>query len=364
MLAAFAIAGLLAGEDAGEQAAQAPGMAGAAGVSELSPGELTGQRLIAGWDGPEPAAGLRRLIARGSVSGVIVFADNYVSTPALRGTLRRLQRLRPDRDGPPLLTMVDQEGGLVARLPGPPAGSAAELSGRGPAYVRRQGERTAQLLRRHGLNVDLAPVLDLGAEEGAIASERRSFGADPAAVSELAVDGFAAGLREGGVAATAKHFPGLGAARVNTDEAAQRIDLPLETLRSEHERPFADFAAAGGELVMLSLATYPALADRPAAFAREIATGELREQVGFGGVSITDGLEAAAAQRFGSRAEVARAAVGAGADLLLYSDWQAARDVHRLLRRELAAGELDRAGFEQSAARVLALREGLDPAGE
>jgi len=111
--------------------------------------------------------------------------------------------------------------------------------------------------------------------------------------------------------------------------------------------------------VMLSLATYTAFSDRPAAFSRQIATGELRGRLGFGGVSITDGLGAAAAQAFGSDGEIALAATGAGTDLLLYTDWREALSARNLLRDKLAGDKLDRGDFEASAGRVLALRSGL-----
>ncbi len=116
---------------------------------------------------------------------------------------------------------------------------------------------------------------------------------------------------------------------------------------------------------MLSLATYPALSNRPAALARSVATGELRRRLGFEGVSITDSLDAAAAQAFGDREEVALTAASAGADLLLYGDWRTAREIHRTLSARLRSGGLDRGAFEESAGRVLAMREGLTlpPAG-
>ena len=157
---------------------------------------------------------------------------------------------------------------------------------------------------------------------------------------EAGVNGFGAGLQSRGVAATAKHFPGLGAAETNTDLASQRITLSKDELRSADEQPFEAFSRRGGELVMLSLATYPAFADRPAAFSKKIVTGELRGRLGFEGVTITDGLGAAAAEEFGPRREVALAAIGAGNDLLLYTDWRAARRTAALLRKRLLTGRL------------------------
>ncbi len=208
------------------------------------------------------------------------------------------------------------------------------------------------------MNVDLAPVLDVARPGGTIASTERGFGSSAAAVEATAVP-FAAGLQDLGVAATAKHFPGLGAAAENTDFAVQRIDLPKRTLRAVDERPYRGFIAAGGKLVMLSTAIYPAFSPRPAAFARPIATGELRRRLGFDGVSITDALESAAVSDFGGPAAAARAATAAGTDLLLFTDYRAAIAAERALRVVLRSTPAARAAFETSAGRVLRLRHAL-----
>lgn len=291
---------------------------------------------------------------------MILFPDNIGSAAQTRGTLRKLQRLSRSSGVPGrLLVTVDQEGGLVKRVPGPPNASAAEMGNRGQAYARKQGKRTARLLRQHGINVDLAPVLDVARPGGAIDGERRAFGGSPKRVVRAGVRGFAAGLRSGRVAATAKHFPGIGMVATNTDFASQKVRTSKRKLRRRDEAPFKAFSRTGGELVMLSLATYTAFSDRPAAFSRSIATGELRRRLGFEGVSITDGLGAAAAQAFGSDGEIALAAAGAGVDLLLYTDWREARSARKVLRDRLRKGRLDRKGFEASVRRVLALRRKL-----
>ena len=318
--------------------------------------------MIAGWDGPVPPRGLERLIAAGGVAGVILFADNIVSRRQARRTIAALQSIdRPKGLEAPLLVMVDQEGGQVKRLEGAPERSAEAMGTGDSAAAEAEGRATADSLRSLGINVDLAPVLDLARPGGAIASEQRSFGAEPDAVVELAIDGFWRGLRAGGVAAAAKHFPGLGAARLNTDRASQRIDLSAERLRAFDEVPFGAFNEAGGELVMVSLATYPAFSDRPAAFSRSLVSGELRGRLGFEGVTITDGLGAAAAAAFGTRGEVAEAAIDAGEDLLLYTDWRDSRDVGRQLTRKLRREELSLTEFETAVDRVMALRAKLAP---
>jgi beta-N-acetylhexosaminidase len=224
--------------------------------------------------------------------------------------------------------------------------------------VREQGRLTARDLAGAGINVDLAPVLDVGRPGGAIGGEGRSFGATASKVSETAVP-FAGALQAGGVAATGKHFPGLGAAEVNTDLGVERIGLPKETLRDVDEVPFRSFVAAGGKLVMMSSAIYPGFSERPAAFARTIATGELRGRLGFEGVSVTDDLQSTAVHAFGGSAKVGRAAALAGTDLLLFRSYRAAAQAGTGLRGALKARVLPRAEFERSVQRVLDLRAGL-----
>ena len=121
--------------------------------------------------------------------------------------------------------MTDQEGGEVKRVDGAPEASAATMGAEGPGYSRRQGRATAANLKSLGVNVDLAPVLDVGRPGGVDRRHRTLLRRrPPAAVARTAVP-FARGLEEGGVAATAKHFPGLGTATENTDFEAQRLAL-------------------------------------------------------------------------------------------------------------------------------------------
>jgi beta-N-acetylhexosaminidase len=321
----------------------------------LSDDQLAGARVITGFPGRQPPKVLRRMIRAGQVSGVILFDGNVGGRRSVRRLTGQLQSIPRPAGSPPLLIAVDQEGGLVRRLPGPPKPSAAAIGARGPAFAERLGRATGSSLRGMGVNVDLAPVLDIGRRGRAIAGERRAFGQTASEVSERGV-AFARGLAAGGVAATAKHFPGLGEAKVNTDNAKQTVNLPAATLRAEDEAPFGDFVAAGGQLVMLSTAVYPAISHKPAAFAHAVATGELRGRLGFQGVSITDSLGTVSGRAVGGPARSARVAATAGVDLVLYTDLRSAAKARRGLAAGLRDGSLDREGFEQSVNRVLALR--------
>jgi len=328
-------------------------------ASDLTVRQLAGERLVAGFAARQPPPELRQMIKRGELSGVVLFSNNFSDRAEARQLAQALQSIRrPAGLRDPLLVMVDQEGGPVKRLPGPPLASASEMGRRGASFSSRQGRLTARNLTGAEINLDLAPVLDVGRAGRAIRAEGRSFGASAAQVSGTAV-AFARGLQAGGVAATGKHFPGLGAANVNTDLGVERIDLPAATLRGVDEAPFRSFIAAGGKLAMMSSAIYPAFSERPAAFAHKIATGELRRRLGFDGVSVTDDLQSSAAHAFGGSGRVAKAAAAAGTDLLLFRSYRAAAQAGTALRAALHARTLPRNEFERSAQRVLDLRAGL-----
>jgi beta-N-acetylhexosaminidase len=355
-LAVLAIAAFAGGAGLGAADRTQPSL-----VSTLSPKQLAGQRILVSVAGTSVSPRLRNAVGQGRIAGVVLFAENFPSRAAGAGLIARLQAIpRPANLRQPLLVMVDQEGGQVKSLSGAPSASAKEMGARSAAFSARQGRRTAADLRSVGVNVDLAPVLDVGRPGGVIAETERSFGADAAAVEATAIP-FARALQAGGVAAAGKHFPGFGAARENTDFSSERIDLSRQELRAIDERPYAAFAAAGGRMVMLSTAIYPAFSDRPAAFTRAIVTDELRGRLGFEGVTVTDALETPAVEDFGGTGRAAVAGARAGADLLLYTRLGPGERAWEALVAGLRSGGLDREEFEQAAQRVLDLRKVLSP---
>jgi beta-N-acetylhexosaminidase len=332
---------------------------GGTDAGDLTARRLAGERLIAGFDGPRAPRAVKQMIGDGRLAGVILFSDNLPSRDHARRLIHRLQAIhRPEGLRDPLLVMIDQEGGLVKRLPGPPDTSAQQMGHRGADYSRRQGARTARNLKDVGVNVDLAPVLDVGRPGSAIRAQHRSFAARPRRVIRTAIP-FASALERRGVAASAKHFPGLGAASQNTDLAVQRIRLGRDKLRRVDERPYRAFVTRDGDMVMISMAIYTHFSRKPAAFSRRIAAGELRSRLGFEGVSISDALETVSGREFGGPGRVGVAAARAGTDLLLFTDYRAAARAGRALRRRLRSGVLSRSPFERSVQRVLDLRAGL-----
>jgi beta-N-acetylhexosaminidase len=331
------------------------------GLAQLLPRQLAGQRLVCGFQGPALPATIRQQIAGGELGGVILFERNVRSIEQVRALTRDLQSIpRPDPTSATLITAVDQEGGSVSRLPGAPRASAAEIGRRGPDFARQQGAAVGSLMAGAGVNVDLAPVLDVARPGGFIADQRRSFGRKAGRVAAVGV-AFSEGLRGAGIAATAKHFPGLGSTDDNTDLRPATIRLRARKLRRVDEAPFAAFVRSGGELVMVSSARYPALGARaPASHARSVSTTELRSRLGFAGVSITDALEGRGAQVAPPR-KVALRVARAGVDILLYGSCNTAVKAREALGRALRAGTLSRGPFEESVQRILALRAKLAP---
>jgi beta-N-acetylhexosaminidase len=182
--------------------------------------------------------------------------------------------------------------------------------------------------------------------------EGRSFGRSTRTVQRYA-GAFAAGLRAGGVAATAKHFPGFGAASANTDAASVTIRSSLAELRRRDEPPFASTRTP---LVMVSSAIYPAFDDVPALLSRRIVTGELRQRLGFAGVVVADWLNARALAGY---RDVLPRAIRAGNDLLLFTTYRSSARAVERLARAFRAGRLDRAAGAAAVRRIVALRRTL-----
>ncbi|MDP9189524.1 MAG: hypothetical protein M3O25_09775 [Actinomycetota bacterium] len=279
--------------------------------------KLVGQTIVAKLGKEAPDRKLLKRVRKGQVGGFIVEPRNE---SALQEQLAPLNAAAEDGDNPPLLIMVDQEGGEVKRLPGPPNTAPADLGAAGDAdAARTEGEQTGAYLAGLGINVDLAPVLDVELPRTAETIAERTFGEDPQLVSDLG-SAFIEGLQSEGVAATAKHFPGLGTATVNTDFSPVTVAADQEDLAAA-QIPFQGAIDAGVDLIMVSSAAYPGLGpDKPAVFAQPIVTGLLRQQLGFEGVVITDDMQAIAIQELGQAPGAeAVSALGAGCDLVLYA---------------------------------------------
>jgi beta-N-acetylhexosaminidase len=320
--------------------------------------QAAGQHMVFAYDGLVPPPDLRRRIARGEAAGVILFARNVRSAAQVGAAMRSLQRIRRPRGfQAPLIVMADQEGGGVRRIPGAPARAAADVDT--GSQARSDGRAAARTLRQAGVNVNLAAVADVARAGAAMEDERRAYGRTADDVSRLA-GAFVAGLRDGRVLATPKHFPGFGAADVNTDAAPARIESSLETLRSVDEAPFAAMISSGVPAVMVSTAVYPALDEQPAALSRLWVRGELRRRLRFRGVAVSDDLGTPAVASFGSNGRRAMLAVDAGIDIPLFvGSYRAGVEAFGGIVAAARSGDLRLSVLRAKARRVLRMRTRL-----
>jgi beta-N-acetylhexosaminidase len=349
--AAVAFAGFVA--VAAPALARAPATALAAPTLE----QLVGQKLVVSMSGTTPSPSLLARARRGDIGGVIVHSFNFSSRSQLRSITQTLQRAAAAGRQPKLLISVDQEGGGVKTIPWiPPTVPPARMGSR----AREQGLRTGVALRALGVNTDLAPVADVPASRAsAMYRQGRTWSFGAQRTAQLA-GAFAFGLRDGKALAAMKHFPGLGFALRNTDQALVRITAPRSALVSglaPYRRAIRDHVP----LVMLSNAIYDAYDRRNAAgWSRAIATTLLRRELGFEGATMTDSLDGAAHVRGIAPNGLAIGAANAGTDLILLTGGEVAtRDVFTSLLRAAQSGRIGRRTLAISYTRIQALKADL-----
>ena len=300
---------------------------------------------------------LARSVADLGVGGVFLSHTNVRTAGQVRALADGL-RARAAR---PLLVSTDEEGGrvavtraLVGRAPSPRR--LAERST--PDEVRASAAALGSRLAALGVDLDLAPVLDLDAgPAGGIVGDR-SFSADPerAAAYGLA---FARGLDDAGVTPVVKHFPGQGRSRADTHRTTAVVPAPLAELRDSDLVPFQRAVDAGAPVVMLNHLGYAALdGDVPASLSPRAYS--LLRSMGFRGVAMTDSLGMGAVHLRWDFPRAAVLAVGAGADAVLATDGHQAARMRDALVAAARTGRLPEARLSEAAARVTALAGG-DP---
>lgn len=322
-------------------------------TSRVPAGRLVGQLVMAGMTGTRPTADLLERVRQGEIGGVIIFAGNV--DEGLSGALDQLQQAARQGGNPPLLIATDQEGGAVRRLPGPPDSPRTIATAEEAA---RQGEATGTLLAGYHVNVDLAPVADLTrSAAGFEARQGRGFAGGAQEVAERS-DAFAQGLQRRAIAATAKHFPGIGSLTASTDDRLGQVSLGREEMEQELI-PFRRLVDHGVEIVMVANAEYPALDPAvPAVFSPAIVQGLLRQDLGFRGLVITDDLGNTPGLP-GDAAHRAVMAVQSGADVVLYAPPEDGPVAYQALLAAVDAGTLSRTRAEGAYRHVLALKARL-----
>lgn len=319
--------------------------------------DYIGKKLVLGIPGtgitPTIVAHFQALRA----GGLILYRRNFVSPKQIRQLISDLEEAL----GRCLLVCVDHEGGRVIMFREGvtvfPDNLAVGTTGR-VEYAVRQGDIEARELRRLGVDVNLAPVLDVLTEAYSPNIGIRSYGRDPQLVAAMGVARISA-MQAGGLSACAKHFPGKGHAPVDAHLGLPVIPSTWEEMAAVHLPPFVAAIRAGVDLVMSSHPYYPHLdpaAGRIATFSRRLIHDCLRRELGFPGVICSDDLEMGAIAAVCQVGAAAVLATRAGHDLLLICHTPSAQqEVQRALLEAYQQGELPREELEASVARLEAL---------
>ncbi len=337
-----------------------------------------GQMLMVGFRGLELSPGHPVLqdIRERNLGGVILFdLDGPTQSPlgnvASAAQLKRLVATLQQASAVPLLVAVDQEGGYVARLK-PKHGFPRTVSARtlgqrdNPDWTRRKAAELAEPLAEAGINLNLAPVVDLDSnpQNPVIARYRRSFSPDPQVVTRQAA-AFIEGHHARGVLCALKHFPGHGSSRHDSHHGLTDI---TDTWQPQELEPYRQLIASGQVDAIMTAHVFDRQRDPrfPATLSKATVTGLLRQQLGFDGVVISDDLQMGAIGDHYSRDEVLFRAIDAGVDILVignnsrFEKDAGGRAVTRIAEM-VRSGRISESRIDASWKRINLLKEKLNP---
>ena len=300
------------------------------------------------------------------VGGIIYFSKNLINPDQTSALLKNTAEFARENDGIPLFLAIDEEGGSVTRIASNPEfaientdtmehiGSESDSD-----KAREAGSHIGKYLKDLGFNIDFAPVADVQGG-GSPAIGDRSFGKDPAMVSEMAGK-YTEGLNSEGIIACYKHFPGFGRASSNTDFEKVIIEVSTEELLNNDLLPYTDAIKSGNEMmIMAGHSAYPQITgdDTPASMSVMMITDYLRGELKYNGVVITDALEAQAIKSRYDSGEAAVNALKAGVDMLLVpGDFEGA---YNAVLSAVQSGEIGEDRINASVSRILTLKSRIE----
>lgn len=325
-------------------------------LSEIT--QKIGRLFIGGIPGPELDTGTINLIKNYHLGGIIFFSRNVEDPIQLARLCKGIQRVSMENSGIPLFLAIDQEGGRVARLKEPftqfPGNAAIGEDPDPEQSALYFAGTTAREMSLVGLNMNLAPVMDVAQVDMDSHLVGRSFSRDPLIVTKLGKIVINT-LQQGGIMAVAKHFPGLGKSDLDPHLHLPTVNATSQEMESVHLLPFAGAIEANVSAIMSSHAVYPALEPgRPATLSIKIITDLLREKMSFDGLIISDDLEMGAIAKERGLPEGAADAFEAGIDLLLICSNQSnIIDSMEFIRDKVIKGEIPYERLEKSLDRII-----------
>jgi beta-N-acetylhexosaminidase len=260
-------------------------------IKTFSKEQLAGQRLMVGFEGTEFSSDLKYMIDRLKVGGIILFAQNIKSPEQLKDLCTAMQTHARARGNPPLFIAIDQEGGQVARLKDPFTEFPGNPHMKTEDDAIRFAEVTAAELFQVGINMNMAPVLDVAPKDVQSVMAERVFGHDPTWVERLGVR-VICHLQQNNIMAVAKHFPGIGRTTLDSHLDMPSLDADISDLESFDMIPFKAGIKQDVCGIMLSHSLYPKIdPEWPASMSKRIASDLLRDRMGFVGLTLTDDLD-------------------------------------------------------------------------
>jgi len=266
-------------------------------IITFTPEQSAGQRLMVGFDGTELNAELKFLINTLKVGGIILFSRNLIDPGQIKDLCFSMQSYARSCDQPALLIAIDQEGGRVARLKEPFTQFPGNPKMRGPEDAVFFAKTTAKELSEVGINMNMAPVLDVAPEGINSVMADRAFGPDPRWVSEqgkVVIEH----LQAENIMAVAKHFPGIGRTVLDSHFELPDLDIDVDAMKGFDLFPFKTAIEHDVAGIMLSHIRYTGIdPDWPASLSKTIADDLLREEMGYDGVVMTDDLDMGAIKK-------------------------------------------------------------------
>ena len=329
----------------------------AAIVSDMTLTEKVGQMVMIGVHGTDIDEDSQYMLRQFHIGGVILFDRNLESAAQTKAFVQHLQDYAQGEEAHqkvPLFIGIDEEGGDVVRGSAflPPPLSQQEIGATGePAQAGASAERTARALHALGINMNFAPVVDVGSPD------RRSFSTDAATVAAFA-EKAADGYESEGMLYTLKHFPGLGKGRVDSHQEVSTVDASKETLEKEDLVPFRKLIAAKAPenyAILVSHLIYPALdGENSASQSRAIMTDLLRGELGYEGIILTDDMEMGAVAHHVPYRQLGARAVKAGADIVLIChEYAHEEDIYMGLLEAVQQGDIAEAQIDASVQRIV-----------
>ena len=332
---------------------------------EMTLRQKLGQKLIFAFYGTELSPEFKKILKTYSIGNVIIFARNVASAQQLRALCQEIRQEILANTGVIPLIVIDQEGGMVTRLPEDavtvPCAMALGATGN-PDNGRIASEITIRQLRSLGANFNMAPVLDINTNPSNPVIGIRSFGDSPRLVSEFGLASVKA-YENSGVLCCGKHFPGHGDTNVDSHRGLPRVDKTLDQLEQAELIPFQEAIAQGIPAIMTSHILFPELEPEnvPCTMSRKIITGLLKERLGFQGLIVSDCMEMDAIKDHYGTAKGSVAAVRAGVDLVEISlSPNLMVDAAQALYEAALAGELDMDEIDASVEKILAFKKKIE----